>query len=213
MTTAVKVSEKDNRKHKEFEILQRRKEVASMYIRGMAQWEIARHFDVIQPTISNDLAAIRKGWLASAILDWDELKAKELAALDLQEEELWKAWFRSCGKERTKTASVDKEPKVVTKGEGKSKKVVGVEMGVSKESTKVVEKDLIGDPRFMEAIHKVRETRCKLLGFLEEKAPQVNVNIIDWETVSKPHVGDEIEDRIKALEIKGDSSDGPTETV
>lgn len=201
----MKVVEKTKRNgvNDEFAIRERRREAARLYVEGWTQSQIAEKFGVSQALISKDLEVIRKGWEASAILDWDELKSRELAALDHQEEELWKAWYRSCEAERIRTTSSKREPRALTEGKGKDKKVTGYEMTVVEKNNKVVVKQLIGDPRFMDAITRVRELKTRILGFLKEEKPknEVTVNVINWDQVadvrSKP---DPIETRLKQLE-------------
>lgn len=189
------MSRDHNRKNDEYNTLERRKKVSELYLQGLAQWQIAEKVGVSQPMISVDLKVIRDAWLATAILNWDELKSKELAALDLQEEELWKAWFRSCGVEKVNTATIERELRAV-EGEPdvevvkkKVKKALVSKMVPVRKSKKSVTKQLIGDPRYMAEIQKVREFRCRLLGFLkheEEKEKQgVNINIINWDEVAK----------------------------
>lgn len=66
-----------------------------MYLRGSLQTQIAGELNVTQATISRDLAALRKLWLQSALVDINEAKAKELAKIDNLELEYWAAWERS----------------------------------------------------------------------------------------------------------------------
>jgi transcriptional regulator with XRE-family HTH domain len=77
------------------EVLSRRAEVARRYLQGEMQEQIAQSFGVTQGQISQDLKAIRAAWLASAVRDFDALKAQELAKIDAVEREYWLAWERS----------------------------------------------------------------------------------------------------------------------
>ena len=87
-----------------FKILERRKRVAGMYLRGISQWEIGRQLGVTQQCIAKDVQALEKEWLASAVVDIDAARAKELARVDRLERIAWRAWRRSCQrKERAST--------------------------------------------------------------------------------------------------------------
>jgi hypothetical protein len=84
-----------------FRILSRRTKVAKLYLLGKTQYEIAREVRCSQGTVGNDLAALREEWLASALLDFGEAKARELARIDNLESEAWDAWYRSAEDSRT----------------------------------------------------------------------------------------------------------------
>jgi|SRR5439155_3050682 len=72
-----------------FQILERRKRVAGMYLQGMKQWEIGRQLNVTQQCIAKDIQALEKEWLASAVVAIDAAKAKELARIDRLERVAW----------------------------------------------------------------------------------------------------------------------------
>lgn len=59
----------------------RRRDAARFYLRGRTQAEVAELLGVAQQTISRDLETVRAEWLASAKLDMDAIKARELAKL------------------------------------------------------------------------------------------------------------------------------------
>lgn len=83
-------------------ILQRRRRVAGLYLRGLTQWEIGQQIGVSQQCIAKDIQALETDWLAAAVVDLDAAKAKELARIDRLERVAWRAWQRSCQhKERT----------------------------------------------------------------------------------------------------------------
>jgi hypothetical protein len=84
-----------------FRILSRRTKVAKLYLLGKTQYEIAREVGCSQGTVGNDLSALREEWLASALLDFGEAKARELARIDNLESEAWAAWYRSAEDSRT----------------------------------------------------------------------------------------------------------------
>ena len=77
------------------QILAHREQIAARYLRGEYQVEIAAALGISQQQLSYDLKAIRAAWLASAVRDFDALKAQELAKIDAVEREYWLAWERS----------------------------------------------------------------------------------------------------------------------
>ena len=132
------------------EVLARREDVARRYLQGQTQSEIADVFGVSQAQISKDLAAIRAAWLASAMRDFDALKAQELAKIDAVEREYWLAWERS---------KKDKEISVQEGGEvdpqtrkPRIKKVVMRKEGQA------------GNPAFLAGVLTCIERRCSILG-------------------------------------------------
>ncbi|HEY7157935.1 MAG TPA: hypothetical protein VH575_28515 [Gemmataceae bacterium] len=90
-------------------ILQRRRRVASMYLRGLSQWEIGRQLGVSQQCIAKDVAALEKEWLAAAVVDLDAAKAKELARIDRLERVAWRAWQRSCQRKERASSRLEKK--------------------------------------------------------------------------------------------------------
>lgn len=127
----------------------RRRKVASLYLRGAWQPEIATLVGVSQSTVSRDLAVVRKQWLKDAKADYDAKVAEQLAKIDAVELEAWAEWQKSKGRERTKRAI----KRYGAKG-GKTEKT---------EETTTVE-TLLPEARYLEIIHKCIERRCKLLG-------------------------------------------------
>jgi len=92
-----------------FRILERRKRVAGMYLQGMSQWEIGRQLGVTQQCIAKDVQALEKEWLASAVVDIDAAKARELARIDRLERVAWRAWRRSCQRKEKATTRMEKK--------------------------------------------------------------------------------------------------------
>lgn len=120
----------------------RRGQVASLYLRGMYQAEIARRFGVDQKQISRDLAYIRKEWMAAAVGNFDARKSRELAKVDEVELAAWDGWRRSQETSKVTEAST-------TDGN---------------EHAKVIEKSQAGDARFLTVVLQCVERRCKILG-------------------------------------------------
>jgi hypothetical protein len=90
-------------------ILQRRRRVASMYLRGLSQWEIGRQLGVSQQCIAKDVQALEKEWLAAAVVDIDAAKATELARIDRLERVAWRAWQRSCQRKERASSRLEKK--------------------------------------------------------------------------------------------------------
>ncbi len=80
---------------KKLAIVERRKNVADLYIQGWTQTEIAQHLGYTQGTMCADLQWIRKEWRESMVRDFDLAREIELKKLDRIEREAWAAWERS----------------------------------------------------------------------------------------------------------------------
>ena len=126
------------------EISRDRRQISDLYLQGMLQSEIAEQLELGQATVSRDLKALRGEWLASALVDFDEAKAKELAKVDRLEREYWRGWLRSC--EDAETLRQEG-----SKGEGIGK-IVKTAKGQA------------GDPRFLAGVQWCIDKRCKILG-------------------------------------------------
>lgn len=145
------------------EVENRRVVVARLYLRGMLMEEISSVVGVSRRQVGKDLAQIRKAWLQSAIRDFDEAKAQELAKWDNLERTYWEAWERSL-KTRTK-----KTKKLGAKKEDGSRKV-------SERITTKEKRD--GDPRFLDGVFKCISERCKILDMYPRQNIQNNINFV-----------------------------------
>ena len=145
------MSTKDN---DDLAIIQRRKQVAELYLQGWSQPAIAQHLDVCQATICRDLKAIRQDWRDSAIRDFDSLRDTELQKLDLIEKEAWSAWQRSQKPAQSAVITGDG-------GDQKARKSM---------------KHQYGDPRFLQLVtHCIGQRRAILgLDVVAPTAPQEN---------------------------------------
>jgi predicted transcriptional regulator len=118
--------------------------LASLYLKGMRQADIAQKLGVSQPQVSYDLKEIHKRWRESTLVNINEAKHRELARIDNLENEYWRAWERSC-EEKTKT---------------KTEKIVG---GNATKAS--VEKDtMLGNPSYLTGVQWCIEQRCKIFG-------------------------------------------------
>jgi predicted transcriptional regulator len=118
-----------------------REEIAKLVLQNWTQTAIANFLEIGQSTVSRDLQEIRRKWRESAIRDFDEAKAIELAKIDLLEAEYWQQWEKS------------KQPKRSQKHEeGDRTKVT------------VTEENRCGNPAYLNGVLACIERRCKLLG-------------------------------------------------
>src|SRR5262245_13217862 len=124
----------------------RRQQIAALYLQGQYQSAIAQQIGVSQQQVSYDLKALQKTWLASALRDFDALKAEQLAKIDAVERAAWEAWDRS------------RTPRKITVQE-----TIEGEQPTTKASLR--KETQVGDPRFLERIQKCIDQRCDILGF------------------------------------------------
>jgi len=145
------------------ELARDRRREADLYLQGRLQADIATELDINQSTVSRDLKALQKQWLASALIDFDEAKARELAKIDRLEREYWEAWQNSC------------EDAETVKQKGKP----GEETGqVTTSTVERTVKGQAGDPRFLVGVQWCIERRCKVLGIdVPEVQPTTIVNV------------------------------------
>ena len=138
------------------EIARDRRRAADLYLQGWLQADIAADLGVDPSTVSRDLKALQAGWLESALIDFNEAKAQELAKVDRLEREYWEAWVRS--REDAETIRQEGNPKA--------------------DPTKVVKtsKGQVGDVKFLNGVQWCIDKRCKIMGI---DAPQ-KVEVYDW---------------------------------
>jgi hypothetical protein len=117
-----------------------------LYLQGWSQVAIADQVGVSQATVCEDLKNIEELWRQSSVRDFDRAQNKELAKLDRIERESWSAWDRSQKPQQS-----------------------AVIQGESQQPTKKTLKNQIGDPRFLDQIHKCVASRRAILGL---DAPQ-----------------------------------------
>ncbi len=132
-----------------FQILERRKRVAAMYLQGMSQWEIGRQLGVTQQCIAKDVNALEKDWLASAVVAIDTAKAKELARIDRLERVAWRAWRRSC----------QRKEKATTRMERKLDEDAQKAKTVTSKATELRD----GNPEYLKRVEWCITKRCELL--------------------------------------------------
>jgi len=130
----------------------RRARIASLYLKGKPQHAIAEDVGVNQSQVSRDLKVLEGQWRASALLDINDVKMRELARINQLEVEYWDAWEES----------KQNYQQVTNKASGSRTRVK------YKEKTT---KDMIlfGDPRFLAGVQWCIQKRCEIFGL---NAPQ-----------------------------------------
>ena len=137
------------RRRSKSELARDRRRIADLYLQGWTQTAIANKIGIHQPAVSRDLKALQKAWLASALIDLNNAKAKELAKVDKLEREYWVAWERSYEDAET----VKQRGSPATAG-----------AGIKPESIEKTVKGQAGDPRFLAGVQWCIERRCKIIG-------------------------------------------------
>jgi hypothetical protein len=132
-----------------FRILERRKRVAGMYLRGLSQWEIGRRLGVTQQCIAKDVRVLEQEWLASAVVDLDAAKAKELARIDRLERVAWAAWRRSCQRKERATTRMERK--------------LDEEAQKAKTITSMATELRDGNPEYLKRVEWCITKRCELL--------------------------------------------------
>lgn len=118
----------------------RRQQVAALYLQGWKQAEIARHLDVAQATVCNDVEFLCRQWRASAQRDIALAVGMELEKLERLMREAWAGWERSQKPQQSAEIAGDQERP--------SKKRI---------------RNQHGDARFLNVVHNCLASRRALL--------------------------------------------------
>ena len=146
MENASKAGPKRSKIQREYDL----QEVTALYCQGWYQSKIVEHlakhrpYKVTQQTISYDLKAIKKKWLASSLRDFDEARSTELSKIDNLEAVAWSEYLKS------------QEPVI------KKKTVMKID-GHTTEATQEGQTGL-GDPKYLDTVKWCIDRRIKLLG-------------------------------------------------
>lgn len=169
----------------------RRKRVASRYLRGWTQWEIAKKEGVDQAVVSADLEVIYKVWQEEMLASFDQHKRNQLAKIDYMEQVAYTAYVKSIGIR-----------KVITR-----EKTVGGMYGETNK-VKIVRDDLAGDTKYLDQVKWCIEMRCKILGITKD-VKNVNVGLLslNWEDISTDNGADAINNQILELEAHTSNKD------
>jgi hypothetical protein len=184
-----------NRKNDRYRRHDRRKQVARLYLRGSSQTEIAHQLGCSQPTVSNDLAAIRRDWLASATRDVEEATAQKLAEYAEAKKEAWRAWDKSKEDFQRRGEEIEQEHDCpVCEGSGtnmrggRCKSCDGT--GAKSEVGKVTQttEGQCGNPSYLRVVLECLEAERELLGLDPAKEVSVKgrmqVATINWKLLA-----------------------------
>lgn len=127
---------------KKLEIVERRKKVGELYLKGWGQVAIAGQLGVRQSTVCDDLKQLCKAWRQSSIRDFDAMRDIELEKLNQVEREAWDGFERS--KQPHQSATTDGQA-----GAQKARRTV---------------RNQYGDPRYLSVILDCIQARRELLG-------------------------------------------------
>lgn len=205
--------------------MERRRKASILYMEGKTQWEIAVALSTTQKTISEDLATVRKQWLESSVMNFNERKAEELAKLDNLERLAMEGWLRSCEDAEIKKSSRElvRVPILNT-----AKKPTGrFKLVPSKVHQDKVVKGQAGDPRFIQEARECIKLRMQVFGMFEETSILAFVNqtnnttnvIMPWQEVvaeAKRSLANnpvtvamkELEDKLGSLKPRAASANG-----
>jgi predicted transcriptional regulator len=131
-----------------------REHVATLYLKGWSQSEIANYLEVSQPLISKELKAIKAKWHSEQLEQYEFYIAQELDRLRLIEKEAWEAWERS---KQTKEQTLSEKLRSASPDD------LDLETGAAKLKIQRRTIDQVGDPKFLEQLLKVHQARAKLL--------------------------------------------------
>lgn len=137
--------------------IERRAQVARLYVTGKLQNEIAAELSISTATVSRDIQDIREGWKQSALFDFHEALGHELARLDEIEREAW-ATYRESKNPTIRTSRVT---------------------SLSETKDGIVKTTRIGDPRYLQLALECGRERAKLCGLITEKHHHTGVIAIN----------------------------------
>lgn len=169
----------------------RRKQVAECWnVLGLSVKETADQLGISTATVSRDRRWLLDRWQDSVKAQVNDVVGRELAKLDRQETELWKAW-RNSSRNRTKTKRT-----VIIDDDGQPTQLVS-------QMTEVTESN--PDPRYMDLIIKVQQRRAALLGYdAQAKKEGEKTGFADFikATFEMAHAKRAAENQIKEVEGK-----------
>lgn len=126
----------------------RMEEVSRLLLTGITTRAVAEKIGLSQSAVMRIKKHLQAAWIAASTEAVDQIKARELAKLDLWEAEVIAEWEKS-KKDYTKKTVEDK-PAGSRGGGGKSAKI---ETGGQ-----------CGDPRYIQALISIQDRRAKILG-------------------------------------------------
>jgi ribosomal protein L32E len=149
---------------------------AEKYLKGWTAQQICddlnneRHgeYEMSLQMVRGDIDLIHERWIASYLVDFDEAKSRELAHIDLLEQEYWSAWRKS----QDKIEEIESE-----KIEDHNSVVKHDRPSYSRTRVKKLEKLRDGNVDYLRGIQWCIEQRCKIMGLSMSVSTQnINVN-------------------------------------
>lgn len=134
-------------------------DIARLYLQGQSQCAIAVALEIDQSTVSRDLKELRNLWKESAIRDFDEAKALQLAKIDVLEAEYWEAWKRSLTTKET-----------LTNESGEGEKGAWTKTITRREV-------MLGNPAYLAGVERCIAERSKLLGLYAPVLTELNASV------------------------------------
>jgi hypothetical protein len=131
-----------------------RRLIASLYLKGEYQSDIAAQVGISQGQVSKELAVLQADWRASTLIDINEAKARELAKIDALELVYWQAWERS---------QLDAESEI-TKMQGTPPKPNEQNPVPAKMETQKRREGQSGNPAFLKGVEWCINKRCEIIG-------------------------------------------------
>lgn len=154
-------------------VLDRQRQVAECYLKGMTQMEVVeelgrRGIAVSQPTVSNDLRDIFSRWEVECVTEFEKARLREIEGINQLEAFAWQEL------EFSRVRRVKIQPP----------------RGAKDQEVKIVEERQLASTEWHEQIKKCKELRIKLLGLIKTETVNNNsVNIVDpgfWAKMTEP---------------------------
>lgn len=128
-------------------------QLAELMLRGVSRVEAALQLGVNSSTVFSWIKIIDQRWRESALRDFDALRGREIAHLDLLQKTYWEGYVASRGTKTKKRTEF--EVALDRKTGQRSPQVASVVTDEHEEA---------GDPRFLDGMYKCIVARAKLLG-------------------------------------------------
>jgi hypothetical protein len=130
--------------------------ISELYLQGLQQAEIAEQLGVCRQQVTYDLRILQHRWQQSALVNFNEKKALELARIDLLERTYWQAWQESRKPRETTTSTTEKTNDGASAAHAKAPPL-RLKAAMRKEARD-------GNPAFLEGVQWCINKRCAILG-------------------------------------------------
>ena len=149
-------------------ILERRKSVLDMWMRGCLQWQIARDLDISRRTVCRDLEAIMAATRERLVDRMESYLWEEIGKLNRWEWEANEAWDRSKLDAQIRTA------KVVKAADERAADGAIIPGLAERSETSRRDEGQCGDPRYLTTALACARQRCELLSLFVNKIAQTD---------------------------------------